>query len=102
MVNSTISTQLFSGPLTININSTFWAYAALSASVILALYAKRTRKSDGYHYLPGLPIIGSWAYFTRRYDFLHDAVVAKREGKISKFKLLNVSSAALSLPCRLV
>lgn len=71
---------------------------ALSAGVVAVLYAQLSRKSDGFNYLPGLPIVGSWSFFTRRFDFLNAAVDAQRDGKLSKFKLLNVGILCTFLP----
>jgi len=69
-------------------NANLWTAAAASAGVLL-LYSQLAKRSDGFTYLPGIPLIGSWSFFTKRSDFLKLAIEANRAGKVSKFSLLN-------------
>jgi hypothetical protein len=73
-------------------STTLWtALSGLVLAVLFRLlYLQFSKKFDGFNYLPGIPIIGSWSFFTRRADFLSIAIAANRTGKTSKFNILNV------------
>lgn len=62
-----------------------------SALVILASLGThlfhRTDK-DGFPFSSGLPIVGSWKFFTTRYRFLHDGMA--KLGNAYSFKILQV------------
>ncbi|KDQ18008.1 hypothetical protein BOTBODRAFT_155012 [Botryobasidium botryosum FD-172 SS1] len=89
MLNFTID-SLLSDHIGDATNLSLWTSAALSAGVLAVLYYQlAAQKSDGFNHLPGIPLIGSWDFFTKRSDFVRLAIAANKNGGISKFKLLN-------------
>lgn len=42
-------------------------------------------------FVQGIPFIGSWQFFTRRYDFVRRGL--EQHGSVFRFKLVNVSFA---------
>ena len=46
------------------------------------------RDSDGFPFLPGLPVVGSWKFFTKRHHFAHEGL--SRLGQVFSFNILQV------------
>lgn len=66
---------------------------ALAAGVVTLSKLYSTIGSSNDQGIPrkyGYPIVGSWAFFTQRYQFIDDGI--KKLGNIFSFKILNVSS----------
>lgn len=55
-------------------------------------FLQRTDK-DGFPFFSGLPVIGSWKFFTKRYNFLHEGLA--KLGDVYSFKILQVSKEPL-------
>ena len=49
-------------------------------------------KSDAVPYWSGLPLVGSWAFFTRRHRFVDEGV--RRLGNVFSFKILHARYSA--------
>ena len=74
--------------------------ASLSAVVLVLLVCvgnialSRTDR-DGFPFLPGFPIIGSWKFFTMRHHFTHGGL--SKLGEVFSFNVLQVWVLAIAL-----
>lgn len=71
-----------------------YAYAIAVAVGVVSLsklYSSVVSSIDqGIPHKAGYPIVGSWAFFTQRHNFVDEGI--KKFGNIFSFKILNVSS----------
>ena len=94
-VNSTVESPLptifsrlaqLDGPLDV-----YTVGVATSALILLTTFASQLiprKDKDGFPFLSGLPIVGSWKFFTKRYNFLHEGIA--KLGQTFSFKILQV------------
>ena len=86
--SSTLLTRLaqLDGPLDV-----YTVGVATSALILLTTFASHLiprKDKDGFPFLSGLPIVGSWKFFTKRYNFLHEGIA--KLGQTFSFKILQV------------
>ena len=72
----------------------------LAAFVLTTLYTKQSSKGDHVPYKYGAPFVGSWQFFTKRYQFVYDNL--KRFGGKFRFSILQVCRmGVIFLPIKL-
>lgn len=72
--------------------ATISVVAAVSILAILVFKTRRVHvKTEIIPSAPGIPFIGSWAFFTRRQSFLEAGI--NKYGKIFRFNIIHVRRA---------
>ena len=74
--------------------------APLSTGVLVLLVCVGSivlsrKDRDGFPFLPGFPIIGSWKFFTKRHHFTHGGL--SKLGEVFSFNILQVWFLAIAL-----
>jgi hypothetical protein len=70
-----------------NISALFGG-VVIAAFVLTTLRGVRAQCSEGVPFKRGIPFIGSWSFFTHRYEFIEDGL--RRLGSKFRFSILNV------------
>ena len=77
-------------------------YTASIAAAVIVLFAYignnnvlSHKDRDGFPFLPGFPIIGSWKFFTKRHHFTHGGL--SKLGEVFSFNILQVWFLAIAL-----